>query len=740
MRKVDRRAVEYPDYLKSREVINSLEEIKKHFELDEDDRSYRRVSFLHSRHPSFHKYLYKTLSDLFANKCAYCEIQIEPDLAEINCFRPREAASSLRLDDVSFDHYVWFAYEWNNLFLCCKRCSNSKRNIFPVSGPRAPVLCAWDEACLLEKNTILNPCEDNPAKHLKIKLDGNFVRKSIRGHLTIKVLDLNDEYLVAKRKVKLETCLRILFSLQINDERDGATEALSKELSDKSEFSGVAELFLLDLLKSIAGKLGLPTPRAFDVEAYLSIVGSTFKRERDFFDFANEVNNSESSIERSVEYSSQKSVLDNDVRQETARSLVRKITISNFKGIENLEFSVLPSKNIEGDKVPCLMILGENATGKSTVLQAVALCLMGPHNRDKLNININDYLPRDKDGWKHQLTKVPYVEIIFEDGRTSVLKIDPFEKTFDGDATQSSVLLSFGARRYFNAAKSKYYKKERYESLFDPLSTSSHPKFWLASVDDQTFTSIARALTEIFVLSEHDKIVRKADGHIYISAHGRETPIERLSEGYKSIFSLVMNVARAMIEQWGVLEEARGVVLIDEIDIHLHPRWKIRVVDALRTAFPKIQFITTTHDPLCLRGFSKDEIRVLYRSDDYEIKSLETLPDTTSLRIEQLLTSDLFGLATTEDRSVEEYFNQLAFDNVDLRESTSRLEVIDDLRKKNKPDILIGDTPAEQIKNEAIKRFVQQRNTLDAASRSRLKEQAILDVLEALKNKSGNQQ
>ena len=739
MRKIDRSVVEYPQFLKSSKVISRLDDIKQYFKLEKEERKYRRINFTYLHDSEFFNSVRDPLSKIFGDKCAYCEVRININDLIIDLFRPKQTAGSLKTEDVSFNHYLWFAFEWHNLFLCCNRCSNAKRNIFPVSGPRAPILCTWEEACLLEANTILNPCEDKPARHLKVKLDGSLIHKSNRGHLTIKVLDLNDEILVELRKNKLERCLKTLFSLQITDERVSAINSLSSELKNDSEFSGLVNDFFVELLKSIAKKLGFPTPKGFDIQSYLSIAGSLFKRAIDLYDFASKVNNSEIRTKYAYEYSESNASITRNIRKETARSIITSIKIQKFKGIDDLEFSIAADKSIEGDRVPCLNILGENATGKYSVLQAIALCLMGSNNRNVLNVNVEEYLPRYKTGWQQKLAEFPFIEISFEDGRKSVLKINPLTKTFDGDAEQSAILLSFGARRYFDPMKAKYFKKERFESLFDLFSTSSHPRYWLASINDNTFASIARALREIFVLSEDDKVVRNSDGHIFIHAYGRETPVERLSEGYKSIFSLVMNVARAMIEQWGILEEARGVVLIDEIDIHLHPRWKIRVVKALRTAFPKVQFITTTHDPLCLRGFSKDEIRVLYRSDDYEIKSLETLPDTSSLRIEQLLTSDLFGLATTEDRSVEEYFNQLAFDKSD-DDGFYSLEAMDDLKKKQGLDIPIGDTPAEQIQNEAIKRFLQQRNTLDAESREHLKEEAIIEVLSALKSKSSKLQ
>lgn len=59
------------------------------------------------------------------------------------------------------------------------------------------------------------------------------------------------------------------------------------------------------------------------------------------------------------------------------------------------------------------------------------------------------------------------------------------------------------------------------------------------------------------------------------------------------------------------LRETPGVVLIDEIDVHLHPKWQRRVVEDLRTTFPKIQFVSTTHSPFVVQSMREEELRNL---------------------------------------------------------------------------------------------------------------------------------
>jgi hypothetical protein len=110
------------------------------------------------------------------------------------------------------------------------------------------------------------------------------------------------------------------------------------------------------------------------------------------------------------------------------------------------------------------------------------------------------------------------------------------------------------------------------------------------------------------------------------------------------------------------LARARAVVLIDEVEAHLHPKWKMRIVQGLRRALPHVTFILTTHDPLCLRGLAAEEVRVFRRllrvaPDPAQLPSyveqVEELPAMGALTIEQLLTSDLFQLHSTDSPELE---------------------------------------------------------------------------------------
>ncbi len=87
----------------------------------------------------------------------------------------------------------------------------------------------------------------------------------------------------------------------------------------------------------------------------------------------------------------------------------------------------------------------------------------------------------------------------------------------------------------------------------------------------------------------------------------RETPFHFLSDGYRNMVAMVLDIARraAMLNphlESSVLQGTPGIVLIDEIDLHLHPTWQRRVIPSLIQAFPAVQFVATTHSPFMIQS------------------------------------------------------------------------------------------------------------------------------------------
>jgi predicted ATP-binding protein involved in virulence len=133
---------------------------------------------------------------------------------------------------------------------------------------------------------------------------------------------------------------------------------------------------------------------------------------------------------------------------------------------------------------------------------------------------------------------------------------------------------------------------------------------------------------------------------IVLSIEGQTQPFTNLSAGRQMMVALVADVAsKAVMQNSGlasddplddgdvppVLQQTPGMVLIDEIDVHLHPKWQRRVVRDLKETFPKIQFVCTSHSPFVIQSLEAGELRTLDRSGpplvEYANRSIEDIAE-----------------------------------------------------------------------------------------------------------------
>lgn len=128
-----------------------------------------------------------------------------------------------------------------------------------------------------------------------------------------------------------------------------------------------------------------------------------------------------------------------------------------------------------------------------------------------------------------------------------------------------------------------------------------------------------------------------------------------LSLGYQTMIAWVVDLASRMFEAYSDRENplaGAAVVLVDEIDLHLHPRWQRQITTYLDALFPNVQFIVTAHSPLVVQAPGVTNVAVLRRVGDH----VEILNDPEAVRgwrVDQILTSDLFGLESARPVDVE---------------------------------------------------------------------------------------
>jgi len=168
------------------------------------------------------------------------------------------------------------------------------------------------------------------------------------------------------------------------------------------------------------------------------------------------------------------------------------------------------------------------------------------------------------------------------------------------------------------------------------------------SIVQLSISSIQEMLHDI--LEKNVSIIFEGS-EVFFLEKGSRLKFDQLSEGYKSVIIFVCDLIFRLIQNqpWAEsIQELTGIVLVDEIDIHLHPKWQFIIIKKLRALFPKVQFIFSTHSPAIIQGASDDA--VIYRvyrnekdgktkiSDVYFRKNLD------HLMINSLVTSPLFGM------------------------------------------------------------------------------------------------
>ncbi len=133
-------------------------------------------------------------------------------------------------------------------------------------------------------------------------------------------------------------------------------------------------------------------------------------------------------------------------------------------------------------------------------------------------------------------------------------------------------------------------------------------------------------------------------------------PIRQLGLGYKTLIAWMVDFASRLFERYpkspNPLAEP-AVCLVDEIDLHLHPRWQRTIMQYLSERFPNTQFIVTAHSPLIVQAATDANIAILRREGDHVVID-QSFKAIHGWRIDQVLTSDLFGLETARPPELDE--------------------------------------------------------------------------------------
>lgn len=418
---------------------------------------------------------------------------------------------------------------------------------------------------------------------------------------------------------------------------------------------------------------------------------------------------------------------------------INKISLNNFRCFENTEiefnkqFTVIVGKNGVGkstildavaiglgsflagfDGVPSNSIAKDDVRYRTYEMGSV----VDRQPQFPVEIECKGSIDDTNLTWKRTLNS--------ENGRTTIVDARQIMKYADvlqqrvrkGDKNVILPVISYyGTGRLWAQKKQKHsvYQKQnisRISGYTDSLDAMSNEKLMLKWFERMTLielqemrklpeldavrNALKKCLNGILPDTNHNKnseIIYDIKTHsiviTYIDENGEKQkhPIKELSDGYKNTLSMIADIAYRMAELnpqllEHVVDKTPGIVLIDELDLHLHPSWQKRIIKDLRDIFPKVQFIVTTHAPSIIGSISHKNLIVLANNE-----VIYPLSTTYGRDINSVL-REIMGVSVRQPEIIDKFteFYQ-SIDREDYDKARKILEELESILGNEDPEI-----------------------------------------------------
>lgn len=360
--------------------------------------------------------------------------------------------------------------------------------------------------------------------------------------------------------------------------------------------------------------------------------------------------------------------------------IVSRLKLTNLRAIETAEFRFQPGFNL---------IVGVNGVGKSTVLDALRICMSRifpstTTSRAKaMSFAINDirgsfplldvelslaigvdefrftrrqwreaFAADNVDNIEKLRQEILHSERLRDRARNLLRELEESQGVFDSDTfSPSRAELKSAASTATVAPNCVFFSTNR--SVTSSSSTAKSrvvggisaayaealvPRpMYVAQFADWIQAQEALA-KELKAAKRHLAVLRSAvnrflptyenlrpagdnSSHLLINQGGTSLDVTQLSDGERGVLALVLDLARRLSQANPSLDdpliEGHAVVLIDEIDLHLHPKWQRQIVHNLSAVFPRCQFIATTHSPQIIGEVEHDRIHIIANGEVY---------------------------------------------------------------------------------------------------------------------------
>ncbi|GAP36536.1 AAA family ATPase [Piscinibacter sakaiensis] len=384
---------------------------------------------------------------------------------------------------------------------------------------------------------------------------------------------------------------------------------------------------------------------------------------------------------------------------------IDKISLTNLRGFDALEFSLVRP---DGTYPGWTVFTGDNGSGKSTLLKAIAVALTGKDTARALQpsfhrwiregqhdaaielgiarIESDDFLTEGgrlpEKVFRARLAlkngqKEPLLEAALPSGITRKNYSTP-QRTIWSQEPRGWFSCGYGPfRRVFGASPEAMRQMvapstERFVTMFQEAASLAEVDQWLRNLSHRSLEARSGASEQRDLILDvlRDELMPNqitidridSDGLWLRDRNGLQLSWSEMSDGYRAALALLADILRHLINVYGITDltgrdaqgklfvKRSGVVLIDEIDAHLHPEWQREIGFWLKRHFPNIQFIVTTHSPIICQAADPNGLFVLPEpgsadrphplSDEEYRKVIASRPDT-------ILLTSAFGLQNT---------------------------------------------------------------------------------------------
>lgn len=366
---------------------------------------------------------------------------------------------------------------------------------------------------------------------------------------------------------------------------------------------------------------------------------------------------------------------------------VKSLRISNLRSIASAEVSFCHPGSEEPPELPNVtLLLGDNGVGKTSVLRAVALSILSPLIESSGFTPYNlvrrtgaGVMPgagleaelvlheQDLTGTRHSapLNVEVTAEIVRRGDVERVVSPAWGDNLWEGMFHESSpafLVVGYSAGRRVEGAasfdtsiraKSRNIRYQRVAGLFEEGVTLTPLGAWLPRFQGENkgrYSQVIRLINDL--LPEGTRITDQMEnnGEYLFEHNGTKVPFGAMSDGYRAyigwIADLLYHVCMGA-PKGKKLVDNYGVVLVDEIDLHLHPAWQREVVPQLARALPNLQFVLTTHSPIVAGTLQAANIRLI-EPDETGASTIQRINERIhGLNADQILVSSYFGLEST---------------------------------------------------------------------------------------------